>query len=77
MNCKTCKYWKPFVPPERVDEGKCRRYPPIRAEGRAYKYGLYPVTTEDMWCGEYEMAHACISHTSYFKLARTMKDYEG
>ena len=72
MRCASCMYWKPLEYPK--DEGKCRRYPPGRQEGRGYKYGLYPITTEDTWCGEYKMCHAVLTEELE---AAGLTDYPG
>ena len=44
-NCKRCKHWYMSIDKR---TGECRRYPPIN--------GLWSVTDEDKYCGEYELA---------------------
>ena len=60
MTCDTCRHWKrlkPYVLEElgddpRLDDGICRRYPPVREAGRG-PFGYFPRTNAWQSCGEY------------------------
>lgn len=50
--CENCRFWS-------KNDGDCRRYPPVLAPRKEQEiiessYGVFPGTSGDDWCGEYE-----------------------
>jgi hypothetical protein len=55
MKCSECEFW---VEPKWVTRkglGRCRRYPPSVVVGESS--GIWPLTDEEDWCGEYRAKH--------------------
>lgn len=52
--CSNCKYWKASKEEEKV--GFCRRYPPVNIDEESFYYGkgIWLLTENDKWCGEFK-----------------------
>jgi hypothetical protein len=59
--CMTCRYWEhPSDFPHEINNpdqimGLCRRNPPIPADPKS-RFGVWPITEADDWCGEHQGA---------------------
>lgn len=54
--CETCRYWREHA--GRTEIGDCRKGLPIirfedDTDGHVLRYGFWPVTLGEDWCGEY------------------------
>jgi hypothetical protein len=49
--CRICRYYQPT--PGALDQGKCRRYPPVADE---FGTGRWPEVNADDWCGEFNLS---------------------
>ena len=50
--CGDCLYW--LQNDARPHHGECRRYPPAVLEGVTSDRSVWPVTRDDMGCGEFD-----------------------
>lgn len=58
MSCTDCRYFWPHMRPRGSGDpltGDCRRYPPRPQldEDDGGVYVLYPIVSEELWCGEF------------------------
>ncbi len=52
MTCKTCKYYDQLF--KEVEEGKCKRYPPLMVNTKDQSFYSQPVVADDDTCGEHK-----------------------
>lgn len=60
QNCQSCKFFEhyKFISWMELEEGGCRRFPPMIPQTKTYKIGhphMPPIVLGNMWCGEWKI----------------------
>lgn len=59
VSCGDCRYWTPALGRDRAG-GECHRFPPVPNPDAAMAgKDLWPLTTANQWCGEFNAPMPC------------------